>query len=172
MKLENRTRIGSRRPFLARKEQKSIRSPLLEANPTFGCTGYTFGRAGTRGRTCSGVHGRGRTSNAWLDAWDCRRARGASAGGQADVSGRARCRGCADVHACRGRPGRTGTRVRTVTDAGARGDGRVGAIAQMGVHERTRAGVIERLDEETGDGCTVHPRAWVEPETMKPTRND
>ncbi|OWM75347.1 hypothetical protein CDL15_Pgr021063 [Punica granatum] len=33
----------------------------------FRCTGYTIGQARTRGRTCSGVHGRGRSSSTRLD---------------------------------------------------------------------------------------------------------
>ncbi|PKI63424.1 hypothetical protein CRG98_016091 [Punica granatum] len=63
-----------------------------------------------------------------------------------------------------GRQGAWAQRAGEVTD--------VGADKQKRACRLARASVTERQSARASNGCTVHPRARVEPETTKPTRND
>ncbi|PKI58224.1 hypothetical protein CRG98_021395 [Punica granatum] len=91
-----------------------------------GCTSYTFGQAGTRSRTCSGVHWRGKSSGTRLDARAGEReltgVRRRDDGHERRQANIRLVRTCMHVrmHACRGRPGSTGVGVRAVTSAGTR----------------------------------------------------
>ncbi|OWM89141.1 hypothetical protein CDL15_Pgr026304 [Punica granatum] len=90
----------------------------------FGSKGYMFGRAGTRGRACSGVHKRGRGSGAQTDTqaseWEQAGARSQTDGHEWEQENVGDVQTCMQVHACRGRPRRMGRHTRAVTGAGAR----------------------------------------------------
>ncbi|OWM68453.1 hypothetical protein CDL15_Pgr026997 [Punica granatum] len=133
----------------------------------FGCTGYTFGQARTRGRTCLGVHGRGRSSGTRLDArageqelTGVRRSGDEHKRRQVDVGLVRTC-----MHGTSGAHGHRSARGDKRKNA--HGDGRARARAQTGVRGQTCTGVIERLDGRAGDRFTVHPRAQSKLEMVK-----
>ncbi|PKI38940.1 hypothetical protein CRG98_040672 [Punica granatum] len=82
-----------------------------------------LGRTAGRARVCTGAAGR--QTLGWM------RGNASKRPGQARASRQAGCWGRADVHACRGRLGRTVARECAVTGAGARSDGRAGTIRRQ-----------------------------------------
>ncbi|PKI58759.1 hypothetical protein CRG98_020844 [Punica granatum] len=131
--------------------------------------GDTFGRAGTRGKTCVGMHRRGRSTGVRTDkrAGERKQVRKWARAGTRErqrafgMFGRA---GRACMHAGEGRPGSMGA-------ANGSGDWSRSACrserAGASARGQTCAGVTERLGAGARTSDTVHPRASSESEMMK-----